>query len=399
MAEQNQHAVASRHDSGQSSADALDELERKIREADKPVQLLKAVEEVLALRTDSRRRVLEVLDAARQQVGRHGPKAERRLLGLIGRDLKADEVGHDLIRHARRVKQLSGIASFRALIALRSRKRWLARREKRLDEWRLNNKRRAHLFMDRLDVRRPWISNKTFPMDKLKVRPGQTIKPATGNLGRGVYLVFAKDRIFHARHTRMLKSLTAMRRSMARELKTRRVPRDEWYLEELICGPQGMMEPAPDVKFYCFYGRVGLAREISRHPEKLDQAWSREGEPIDSGLEFDPEKRFKGYGVSEDEFQLAERISAAIPAPFIRIDFLRSADGLVFGEFTPRPGSFARFLREVDRHLGDLFLEAEARLHQDLLDGKSFRTFIEHVAPEGDGKPAGVIHRIRSYFR
>ena len=398
MAEHDQHASASRNDPGRPDTDALDDLERRITEAGKPAELLKAVEELLAFRADSRRRVLEVLNTARQEVGRHGPKAERRLVRLIGRNLQADEVDNDLIRDSRQVGWLSGIGSFRALMALRARKRWLVRRGKSLDEWQLNNKRRAHLFMDRLGVRRPRISPKTLPMEELKVRPGQTIKPATGNLGRGVYLVFAEDRIFHPRRSRILKSYRAMRRSMTRELKTRRVPRDEWYLEELICGPQGMMEPPPDVKFYCFYGRIGLAREICRHPEKLDQAWNREGEPIESGLEFDPRKRFEGYRVSEGEFQLAERISAAIPAPFIRIDFLRSPNGLVFGEFTPRPGSFARFLPEVDQRLGDLFLEAEARLQQDLLDGKSFRTFIDHVAPEEDGAPAGLIDRLRGYF-
>lgn len=73
--------------------------------------------------------------------------------------------------------------------------------------------------------------------------------------------------------------------------------------------------------------------------------------------------------------ELAKRISLAIPAPFIRIDFLKSFDGLVFGEFTGHPGSYEQFNRKTDRLLGEFFVSAEARIVNDLLNGKTFDAF------------------------
>ncbi len=71
---------------------------------------------------------------------------------------------------------------------------------------------------------------------------------------------------------------------------------------------------------------------------------------------------FNGLGVTEEEVKMAEQISKKIPAPFIRIDFLRGEDGLVFGEFTPKPGNYDEFDDETDRILGDYFLKAETKL-------------------------------------
>ncbi len=71
----------------------------------------------------------------------------------------------------------------------------------------------------------------------------------------------------------------------------------------------------------------------------------------------------------------AERISLEIPAPFIRIDFIRRAAGLYFCEFTPRPGSVGAFNRKYDHLLGVKFHEAEARLYNDLMSGKEFIVF------------------------
>lgn len=71
--------------------------------------------------------------------------------------------------------------------------------------------------------------------------------------------------------------------------------------------------------------------------------------------------------------ELAEAVSRALPAPFLRIDFLRAADGrLVFCEFTPRPGRFSLIRPEFDRSFGAPFLRAEARLLADLLAGRHF---------------------------
>jgi hypothetical protein len=93
------------------------------------------------------------------------------------------------------------------------------------------------------------------------------------------------------------------------------------------------------------------------------------------GQQLDVDEVLTGYGIQDSEIALAERISREIPAPFMRIDFLRSPDGLVFGEFTRRPGSYGKFSVKFDRWLGDMFLSAEARLFDDALAGQKFPLF------------------------
>jgi hypothetical protein len=73
---------------------------------------------------------------------------------------------------------------------------------------------------------------------------------------------------------------------------------------------------------------------------------------------------------------LAEKISAEIPTPFLRVDFLRAANGdLVFSEFTPGPENFDEHTVAIDSMMGTEFISAEARLTDDLLMGKSFACF------------------------
>jgi len=57
---------------------------------------------------------------------------------------------------------------------------------------------------------------------------------------------------------------------------------------------------------------------------------------------------------------------------------LNGHDGLVFGEATPRPGSYHLFKTEYDRKLGEAYKMAEARLTRDLLNGKKFDEFTSH---------------------
>src|SRR5699024_340527 len=136
--------------------------------------------------------------------------------------------------------------------------------------------------------------------------------------------------------------------------------------------------PARDIKFYCFYGKVGLILEITRFPERNHCWWTVTGERVRTG-KYD-EDLFKGEGVSWEEIDLARNISLKIPAPFIRIDFLRSEKGLIFGEFAPKPGNYDEFDELTDKWMGDYFLEAQGRLMNDLLKGKVFQEYKEIIS-------------------
>ena len=90
---------------------------------------------------------------------------------------------------------------------------------------------------------------------------------------------------------------------------------------------------------------------------------------------------FFGKGVTEQEIVLAKQISLEIPAPFMRIDFLRGERGLVLNEFTPRPGVIGYFNEKRDSLYGRMYHEADSRLLNDLLSGKRFEAF--HNATRG----------------
>ncbi len=162
---------------------------------------------------------------------------------------------------------------------------------------------------------------------------------------------------------------------MAAWLAGGKVKLDSWRVEELIHGQDGI---APvDVKFYCFYGRVAMAYEVKRFPQQKRFNWyDRNGNLIRTGRYEDLE--FESEGLRPQEFEIAGKISAEIPTPFLRVDFMRAANGdLVFCEFTPSPENFEEHRPSIDLMLGREFTSAEARLKDDLLMGKSFSRFLE----------------------
>ncbi|PIB49322.1 teichuronopeptide biosynthesis, partial [Pseudomonas sp. 2588-5] len=86
---------------------------------------------------------------------------------------------------------------------------------------------------------------------------------------------------------------------------------------------------------------------------------------------------FEGEGFTKGELELVEKLSAELPVPFMRIDFLKTSKELVFGEFTPKPGNYDEFNQKTDQSLGEMYLEAEYKLIDDLINGKKFSCFKE----------------------
>src|SRR5690625_8052239 len=109
---------------------------------------------------------------------------------------------------------------------------------------------------------------------------------------------------------------------MKQDVVSKEVEQDHWMIESIIYENKKAKEAARDVKFYCFYGKVGLVLEIIRYPETRQCWWSASMERMVTG-KYD-ESLFHGLGVTEEEMKMVQDLSAHIPAPFIRIDFLRS---------------------------------------------------------------------------
>ena len=159
------------------------------------------------------------------------------------------------------------------------------------------------------------------------------------------------------------------------------IKKDRWQVEALV--PARALCPL-DVKFYCFYGRVALVMEVQRYPELQYNWYGANGDRVTTGL--DEGLEFEGDGITPQEIEAVAKITLEIPAPFIRVDFLRSEDGhLIFGEFTPRPGEFHKFNSMTDSSLGREYNAAVARLNDDILTGKSFTTFSAMTAKTGSG--------------
>lgn len=235
----------------------------------------------------------------------------------------------------------------------------------------LDDKKTAYQFIEQLQIPYPKHTDQVYTIDSLPKKSAIVIKPANGDGGRGVYLVKSETNIIDIKRERKLSSWTKLTEAMREDLKRGWVTEDQWFTEELLS--LNADQPARDLKFYCFYGIVGLVLEVDRTSKTQYCWWDDKGRRIHTG-KYENEQ-FEGLGVSQEEIDQVNSLSLHIPAPFMRIDFLRTEKGLYFGEFTPKPGNFDQFDLETDMKLGQLYLEAETRLLSDLLNGKEFVFF------------------------
>lgn len=287
--------------------------------------------------------------------------------------LKIEDIPEFMMREALTDNmQLKDAASFRASLNMRIRQYQLTGF---LPEYVLDDKQTAYEFMDRLKIRRPWTEGRTYRAEALPFEVSTVIKPADGAGARGVYLIHDFNDIIDLKRARALDGKEALIASMKADIESGWVEADDWMMEELIMEDRENKIPGSDIKFYCFYGKVGLILEINRYPELKYCWWTADGRRVHTG-KYDNEP-FNGEGVTKEEIEMAAKISEEIPAPFIRIDFLRSEDGLIFGEFTPKPGNYDDFDVETDQWMGDYFLEAEGRLTYDLINHKTFGTYMD----------------------
>lgn len=269
---------------------------------------------------------------------------------------------------------LKAATSFRASLNMRMRQKQLV---DSLPEWLLDDKRTAYEFLEVLGVRIPWTSSETYRAEELPRKKMSVIKPTDGAGSRGVYLIYESDDIIDVKQSKQINSWDTLLNRMKKDILMGWVRQNDWFIEELILENEKEKKPGRDIKFYCFYGKVGLILEITRFPERKHCWWTADGKRIRTGKY--EEELYKGDGVTQEELELASSISLKIPAPFVRIDFLRSENGLVFGEFTPKPGNYDEFNDEIDQLLGDFFVDAQGRLLNDLLNEKKFSEFNEVV--------------------
>lgn len=204
------------------------------------------------------------------------------------------------------------------------------------------------------------------------------LKPARASGGKGAFYLFADGRIFSIAGSQYLASRADMEALIVKQLGVDSAHAVPWVLQELVTAGG---EPARDIKFYAFYGEIGLIQEVSRHPVKEYAFFDGDCRPAPCGRDHeprfvDPSRTLTDHGgLSEAKLAAARELSAAIPVPFMRIDFLNADDELVFCEFSAAPGMSHTLSPAYDRKLGEMYASAELRLVNDLLAGKRFDAY------------------------
>jgi hypothetical protein len=299
-------------------------------------------------------------------------KAERkRLLESVSEQMPSVELSEAFVRQSATVgAELKSAASFRDCLTRATRRRQLSGFR---NELALNSKARGYRFARALGISHPRQLTRALKLDDIELQPNTVLKPTNGSSSNGLFIVL-DERLIEVKSGKTVASEKELREK-AKDLMTQKViKRNRWVLEELIADVDGdRVTPARDLKFYCFYGKLGFVLEVDREEGGRYCEWQPNGERADTGRYRN--QQFQGNGFTDEQAELALSISEQIPAPFMRIDFLRSSNQFVFGEFTPRPGQYNAFNAEFDRYLGEHYLAAEALLHQDLINGKSFNAF------------------------
>lgn len=234
----------------------------------------------------------------------------------------------------------------------------------------LDNKLIGYNFAQKCGYRTPPIHQLNQPLQDIEVIKNCVIKPVHEGESRGVFASY-EDKIVYMNKNLIFTNNKDMKQYANGLLKSKVVKKDSWMVEELLQYKGGI---AKDVKFYCFYGEVGLILESAREGE-LKRCW------YDSDLNYAntgkyDELIFQGKrNEIEGLIKIAKKLSLEVPSPFVRIDLLITDSGIFVGEFTPLPGGYSDFNYDWDKRLGELYLRASVNLAYDVSMGKYFENY------------------------
>lgn len=155
-----------------------------------------------------------------------------------------------------------------------------------------------------------------------------------------------------------------------------------FFAEQFLQSPSGWTIPE-DVKLYCAYGEV-LQVYVMR--SSADSSMDRKtfssrffdasGDPLEeirNGLNYDHSIEAPAHFA--ELVKSAKHLSRAVGLPFVRVDMYSTAAGPILGELTAVPSAGVQsYTREHDRAMGQAWVEAQARLDQDLMRGRPVGT-------------------------
>ena len=238
-------------------------------------------------------------------------------------------------------------------------------------------------FASMLGLRVPELFQSSVSHQEIRVFKPSVVKPLNEDGGRAIHGMIPENGILRDAFNNQEYSDLEFKIKLKSYLDREYVRKDEWIVEELIQGPASR-EGACDVKFYAFYGEIGYILQVER--------WGLEGKKYNF---FTPDGEIAETGkyqkkgepppplFTSGDLEMAKKISREVPWPAIRIDFFASDQGLVFGEFTLNPGAAGSFNQKSDKYLGQHLAAAQARLMDDMIDGRKFAIYRDFLASEG----------------
>lgn len=236
----------------------------------------------------------------------------------------------------------------------------------------LDSKLIAYEFAHALGLQTPKIYQTDVSVNEIQFIPNSVIKPMYEDSSKGVMILHGDDNFKCLHSGRSFKGISRAYQYAKDLLKIKRVRIDKWMVEELIFGES----LAADIKFYCFYGQIGLILETQRIPS-VKRCWYDSNLNVVQTGKYD-DNNFIGnqQSILKKLSDIACRISMEIPAPFVRIDFLQQGENLYLGEFTPIPGGYQYFNRQWDTRLGEMYQRAMTRFTIDVAQGKIFEKYM-----------------------
>lgn len=232
----------------------------------------------------------------------------------------------------------------------------------------------AYRWAASLDVKPPRVFGVFDQVDEIAwdaLPDRAVVKTDRGAASRGVYPLLRRgDGWWLELHSGQTKTERAIVAELAAHTSSKRISR-RVFVEDLVDDGHGDRAPY-DWKLYCFYGRVGLIMQRDTRNSRLgkdftfryfDRDWTDLGQ-ANTGSTIDRELPPPWH--PGDLVACAERISAAVPRPFLRVDLYDVPGRVVFGEITINPGGDHYLRPDVDRALGELWDDAAARLTRDL---------------------------------
>jgi hypothetical protein len=198
------------------------------------------------------------------------------------------------------------------------------------------------------------------------------IKSNTGASTRGVFPLRRMDGAWSI----VTKSSPIASEDIVARLRSRHAERQiggPFFAEELLGGGRDNRLP-DEVRVAAFYGEIAhvVLRQVPDHGNTRTVKARRvsiDGAALDGDEQTDD---LAVPGNLDEIVDVARRLSSCIPRPYVRVDLYDIAGEVVFGELTPRPGS-PKLGADLDRRLGELWEEAEARVLNDVIDGGDYR--------------------------